>query len=151
MSTFIKILIFALISPAFAATTESGTSPEPLAFQAWKDQQVLEAQNQVLRIAGRSTSAPAKGKSAKLDNSARDLKRAQESLDASNGLQFDDYINIYLPTLQDQPEVFHQLVEKLSKDELAEIVKTLVKKNAKPIDAKRNTPGLTAAARPSSN
>ena len=131
-----------------------------LGFQAWKEQQVLEAQNQTLRNSSRISQLRANkpaGKESKeatgsLSNSRikkapeqdtlagaeRDLKRAQETLENANELQFEDYIVIYLPTLQDQPEALSKLADKLSKDELAEIFKVMYTKGARGSDAKRN-------------
>lgn len=143
-------------------------SAAPVNFQAWKEQQVLEAQNQILRIntrisqlkSGKSGSAPQKNvnlpnsrvkKTADADSLAladRDLKRAQESLEAANGLQLDDYINVYIPTLQDQPEALGKLAEKLSKEELAEIFKMTYSKGSRTSDAKRNDVSALEGSRP---
>lgn len=129
-----------------------------LSFHTWKEQQVLEAQNQMLRVSSRinqlksSKSSPGSSKDAAVnlpnnrikkatetDSMAaaeRDLKRAQETLETAGGLQLEDYINIYLPTLQDNPEALNKLADKLSKEELAEIFKmTYLKKTN---DAKHN-------------
>jgi hypothetical protein len=152
---------------AFTVTAAFGQdkAPEALTFQSWKDEQVLHAQNQVLRNSarldqlksGKSQVADAKNphapalpsnrikKASTVDNVAsgeKDVKRAQDILQGANDLQFEDYINIYLPTLQDQPELMNKLVEKLSKEELAEIVKSFVKKGPKPNDTKHNGPAL---------
>jgi hypothetical protein len=129
-------------------------------FQAWKEQQVLEAQNQMLRTSTRigqlksnkGAGGAAKESAVNMPNSRikktsdsdsvggaeRDLKRAQESLETANGLQMDDYISIYLPTLQDQPEALNKLAEKLTKEELAEIFRATYVKGGHAPDAKRN-------------
>lgn len=130
-----------------------------LSFHTWKEQQVLEAQNQMLRVSSRINQLKSsKGtlgsnkdsavslpnnrikKAAETDSLAaaeRDLKRAQETLESAGGLQLDDYINIYLPTLQDNPDALNKLADKLSKEELAEIFKmTYLKKDR---DTKRNS------------
>jgi hypothetical protein len=129
-------------------------------FQAWKEQQVLEAQNQMLRTSSRinqlksnrGATGSAKEAAVNLPNSRikktadsdsvagaeRDLKRAQESLETAGGLQLDDYISIYLPTLQDQPEALNKLADKLTKEELAGIFKATYTKGSQAHDAKRN-------------
>jgi hypothetical protein len=129
-------------------------------FQAWKEQQILEAQNQMLRTSSRITqvksnkgsTGSAKEAAVNLPNSRikktadsdsvalaeRDLKRAQESLETASGLQLDDYISIYLPTLQDQPEALNKLAEKLTKEELAAIFKVTYAKGPHAPDARRN-------------
>ena len=146
-----------LCALAWGQEPQSGVS----SFEEWKQQQVLEAQNQMLRISshisqlktGKPGTAGKDSSPANLPNSRikkstdsdtiasseRDLKRAQESLETANGLQVDDYISIYLPTLQDQPEALNKLAEKLSKEELAEIFKNSYKKGTHPSDARRNT------------
>ncbi len=129
-----------------------------LSFQTWKEQQILESQNQVLRSSARltqlkSNKAPTAGlkdsatlTSSKIKKSEdtvsaaeRDLLRAQESLQTANGLTLEDYVSIYLPSLQDQPESLHNLVQKFTREELAEMVKMLVNKGvSSSSNARRN-------------
>lgn len=160
-------LIVMLISwPALAAVEAPVIQPK--SFQSWKDLQVLEAQNQLLRVgakisqikSGRSVKADVKDlgtlPSARVKSAAdstplslaeMDLKRARESLEAANALELSDYVNIYLPTLESQPEALQSLIHKSSKDELGEILKAILSKNSK-IDTKRNPPvigGLPAS------
>ena len=160
----ILILLLTLGALSFAQEPPSG-----LTFQSWKEQQVLEAQNQMLRISARinqlKTSKGVKGdpkdpslaklptsrvKKTELDpivSAEKELKRGQESLDAANSLQLEDYISIYLPTLQDQPGALDKLAEKLSKEELAEIFKGMLKRNPRTIDARRNNLSATEPRR----
>lgn len=122
----------------------------PLSFRAWKEQEILEAQNQVLRVASRlavlksnkassggSASSPlANGKLKKLSDTdtlssaEQDLRRAKESLEDAKNLKFEDYVDVYVPTLHNQPEAQQKLAEKMSKEELAELAKGLMR-NAK--------------------
>jgi hypothetical protein len=130
--------------------------PGVLNFQAWKEQQVLEAQNQTLRISARISQLKGAKPSAKdskdialpngkvkksevdtVSGAERDLKRSQESLQMANNLTLEDYVTIYLPTLQGQPEALQSLSQKLSKEELAEIFKVLVGKAPTAADSKR--------------
>jgi hypothetical protein len=150
------ILSFAFLMAAGTAGAESAppaaVTANPLTFQAWKDQQVLEAQNQVLRLASRvslfksgklTTNAggikqPARLPSDKvkfadteaLAGAEADLKRAQDSLANARDLKFSDYVDVYIPTLQNQPEAQQKLAEKLSKEELSEIFKGLMQKSS---------------------
>jgi hypothetical protein len=137
-----------------------------LTFQEWKDQQILEAQNQVLRINTRIAQSRTKktsdskdlvdakvpaGRIKKVTDSdtlalfEKDLRRANDSVEAANGLTVQDYINIYLPTLQNQPESVGLLADKLSKEDLALLFKSMVNKSgeapSKADDAKRGTRG----------
>lgn len=136
-----------------------------LTFQAWKDQQVLDAQNQALRAsarmnqikAGKATSGENKdsatltssrikkaGNGDQLALAEKDLARAQETMASAANLQLADYVNIYLPTLQDQPEAAAKLMDQLTKEELAEIAKGLIRKGSHSSDARRNVGGITA-------
>jgi hypothetical protein len=135
-------------------------------FQTWKEQQILDAQNQTLRVSARishlksgkastgkeSTSIPANSKFKKSDGDSlsaaeRDLRRAQESLKASIELNIEDYIMVYLPTLRENPEALQALAQKMSKEELAEIFKLLLSKERAP-DARRNSSALAEALTP---
>ena len=163
MSQKILFLIALIFSPvAFAQ--------EPLisvfTFQNWKEQQILDAQNQALRVSARighlksskgtaskdSTPLPAnsKFKKSEIDSVAaaeRDLRRAQESLKAANDLNIEDYVTVYLPTLREDPEALQALAQKMSKEELAEIFKVLLRQEVAP-DAKRNSSALADALTP---
>jgi hypothetical protein len=156
------ILALTVFAVSFTAYAQEPTVTV-LNFQSWKEQQVLEAQNQTLRISARISqlksakpgSAGAKdvtlpnGKVKKLEADSvaaaeRDLRRSQDSLQTANALTLDDYVSVYLPTLQGQPEALQALSLKLSKEELAEIFKTLVGKGSATADAKKTT-GLPSA------
>lgn len=148
-----KIDLFVLIIPFFTFFSLSSQASEPLLYQGWKNQQILEAQNQMLRISARinslkigksgATTAAAHLPTNKIKSSdplaaaEKDLRRSQESLVAAQNLSFDDYVTIYIPTLQDQPEMVAHLAEKLSHEELVDVVKLLIRQTPR-IDAKRN-------------
>ena len=149
-----------LSAPAFAQDP-STAGPKPLTFAAWRDQQVLEGQNQVLRAsarvaqlkAGKSISGKSVEpmdlphnskwkKSAEGDSLAaaeQDLKRAQETVENASQAEFEDYVEVYIPTLTEHPEAVAKLAEKLSREELATIFKLLMRSQAAPSNAKRNT------------
>lgn len=153
------ILISILAKLAYA----QDSVPNVLTVQAWKDQQVLEAQNQVLRVGAKlgalknSKSNAGTKEALKLGSTRvkqiesdpvtiteRELRRAQESLQSAQNYGLDEYIAIYLPTIADHAEAITTLTNRLSKEELAEIVKALLKKESAP-DAKRSG-GLTTAS-----
>lgn len=144
MYVFTLVLsVFCLWLPG--AFAQEPTAPAPLGFQEWRDQQVLDAQNQLLRAQTRLTQSRA-GKSAvpvkkapRLPNdkvretseddvtvAERDLKRAQDYLNSASHLTFANYIDVYLPSLKDNPGALQKLAEKLTKDELAQIFKALM-------------------------
>ena len=163
-----RLLIFiALIAPqAFA----QDPALSALTFQSWKVQQILEAQNQTLRISARiaqikSGKGPATGEknapttlpSGKikkteadpLASAERELKLSQESLQEARDLTLEAYVTVYLPTLADQPDAVATLAPKLAKEELVEIFKILVSRGP---ELKRVNAGiiegLSGASRP---
>lgn len=135
-------------------------------FQNWKEQQILDAQNQTLRISARiaqlksgkgssakdSAPLPANSKIKKSESDTvagaeKDLRRSQESLKAAGDLTVEDYVTVYLPSLRDSPEALHALAQKMTKEELAEIFKLLIRRDT-PSDAKRNSSALADALTP---
>jgi hypothetical protein len=157
-------LLIALIFSSLAFAQEPQISV--FTFQNWKEQQILDAQNQALRISARighlksgkgstskdSTPLPANSKFKKSESDSvvaaeRDLRRAQESLKASNELNIEDYVTVYLPTLRENPEALQALTQKMSKEELAEIFKVLLRKETAP-DTRRNGSALADALTP---
>ncbi|MGE3683966.1 MAG: hypothetical protein AB7G93_19775 [Bdellovibrionales bacterium] len=142
-----------------AADTPATSSPPVLTFQAWKDKQILEAQNLVLRTSarisqlrtGKNTSSEVKSPESlpkgKLKKASEadlislaegDLKRAQETMDAANNLQIEDYIHVYLPTLHGRADAVQILTERLTKEELGELFKGLMLKETRN-DTKQNS------------
>lgn len=160
---FLKYLIFAAFLLSSLASAQE--SP-PLDFQAWKQKQVLDAQNNMLRISARISQLK-KGKATKneskqldltssrlkkadgdpFDQAEKDLRRAQDSLEAANNWELEDYVNVYLPTLRTQPEAMQKLTERLTKEELADILKILLSRGPRS-DAKQNQALLGGLAAP---
>ncbi len=160
----ILMLIFLLFGIAAQAQP---SALQPHTFFTWKETQVTDATNQMFKISARISQLRAiKPGAANVKESTqtnlpsarvkttdgdpmslaeKDLRRAKESLEAANSLELTDYVNIYLPTLEAQPEALQRLFERLSKEELGDILKVLLTKNSR-IDTKRNPPvisGLT--------
>lgn len=148
----------------FLSFTASAADNSPLLFQSWKSQQLLEAQNQVLRASARLAQLrAAKATSSsntllptnKVKNSnpltaaEKDLKRSQESLTNAQELTFADYVSIYVLPLQEDPEMVAKLAERLTRDELAEAFKCLMQQ-APSTDAKRQS-ALLGSLGPSSS
>lgn len=153
MRALILILSLTIGTAGFAA---------PLDFQAWKEQQVLSSQNQVLRLSAQlnqiktGRTQPLDDKSVKpsvmssrikktggdpLILAENNLTRAKESLQTANNLTVDDYITIYLPSLQSHPEDLDQLASTLNKDQLATLFRSLVKRlGSDQVNASRQAP-----------
>lgn len=160
MKFHISILLGCLL--AFPALAEA-----PLKFKAWKEQQILEAQNEVLRISARLHSLknnPKPEKPQKKDDSTatslrfdsvpdltdRDLKLAQENLAIAKELSLEDYAEVYVSSLQENPSQFSKLMNSLTREEMSQLMKILVKNKAEgTIDTKRN--GSAAASLPGSH
>lgn len=146
-----RLNIFVIISLIFAGAAFA----EPLKFKTWKEQQILEAQNEVLRISVRLKSQKTNPKIEKFtvdDDIAtsprfdkgpeitdKDLRRAQENLEFAKVLTVEDYADVYIPGLQQNPEQFSKLMESLSKEELSQLMRILMKNKAQEAnDNKRN-------------
>lgn len=163
------VRVLVLLFFGFLAVPALATDEPPKTFQTWKDLQVLEAQNQVLRVSARINqikAGKAAGPAAKspathlpsqrvktatdsdpLSTAEKDLRRAKESLETANGLDLSDYVSIYLPSLQSQPEQLQTLLQSLPKEELQEIVKMLLNSSPR-FDNTRKMPvfsGIPAA------
>jgi G3E family GTPase len=148
-----------------------GANAEPLKFKTWKEQQIVEAQNEVLRLSAKLRQIKSNAKSDKIakeqrdpnelvtshrfeknpDVNDKDLKRAQENLEIAKDFSIEDYAEIYVSSLQQDPDQFSRLVETLSKDEMAQLMKVLVKnKIPETNDAKHQKtsirPSLAASA-----
>lgn len=119
---------------------------EPLKFKAWKEQQIVEAQNEVLRISARLRVQKTGSKAEKASSAdkeilgsrfqqspevtEKDLKMAQESLEIAKEFNLEDYADVYVSSLQDDSEQFSKLMNSLSKDEMTQLMKILVKNKA---------------------
>lgn len=157
MNGLVRTLLTALLLIGFSVQAQAPN--QPLTFQNWKENQVNEATTQMFKISSRISQLravkPAAGgmkeaaqtnlpstrvKTADADPlslAEKDLRRAKESLEAANNLELTDYVNIYLPTLETQPEALQKLIEKLPKEDLGDILKAILTKNSR-FDAKRN-------------
>ena len=153
-----------------AAAAPEVATPELLSFKNWKDQKVVEAQNLVTRLNNRIVLVKAgKIKAEDLaaefpqlaggqDNVAlttraqklqgndlnerleRELARSQKALEFSRDLTLQEYAVGYLNQFQDYPEAIAKMTEKLSKEELSDLVKAL-------LQASQQTPDTRSSAR----
>lgn len=157
-----RTFIYVIWLLSFAAQAQ--LPAHPLTFQAWRETQVNDATTQMFKISARiSQLRSTKNSAAGLKESAqanlpsarvkttdsdpvslaeKDLRRAKESLETANNLELSDYVNIYLPTLEAQPDALQRLIEKMQKEDLGEILKVLLTKNTR-LDTKRNPPVIS--------
>lgn len=167
-----KFRIVLTLLVGFGACAASAHA-DPLKFKAWKEQQIVEAQNEVLRISARLHSQKTTPKAEKPGSADaelignhrfqtapevtdRDLKMAQETLEISKEFTIEDYAEVYVSGLQEDSDQFAKLMNSLSKDEITQLMKILVKNkpadSPHPInDAKHNktaTPPTLASSAP---
>ncbi len=131
-------------------------APEPVkiySFQEWKRSQVVEAKNQVARLSNRLTllrkgilkddeltqadqalkaelarerMASMKSKDV-VQKTELQLKAALENLQFTTELTLQDYFAVYLSRYKDQPEAIGAAAAKLSKEEILELLKVMMK------------------------
>lgn len=157
-----------MVSSAWA----QGPSSEPMPFKNWRDQQVVEAQNQVARVSNRIVLLKAgrvkpeevtaefnnfedtqnSAETVKLTSKAqkmssndvlarleKELSQRQKSLEFARDLGFQEYFLGYLTQFQENPEAISAVAGKLSKEEVTELLKVLLKSNQSSLDSGRNT------------
>lgn len=153
--TFIVILL------AFSALAlAQGPTGEPLTFKAWKEQQVIDAQNHLARVNNRIVllrtgkvkpeeisaefnnfkDSQVQVEAAKLTSRAqqlsssdvlsrldKELSRSQKGLDFAKDLDLQDYFLGYMVQFQENPDALAAVASRLSKEEVAELLKFLLK------------------------
>lgn len=148
-SLIIMSFIFAL---AIVAKADPSTSA--LSYKAWKEQQILLAQNRLLRTTAEfevlkntggakepeGEKATSKQQALKrfhraqeksdLERMENEVKLAKESVQTATELTLDDYVTVYLPTLTQSPEALDSLVESMSREEISSILKEILKKQS---------------------
>ncbi len=151
-SLIIMTLVFVFTLAARADASPS--SSVALGFKAWKEQQILLAQNRLLRataelestkgtLGPKETSTEKTSKSPKalqrfqrsndksgMDRLENELQLAKESVQTANELTLDDYITIYLPTLHQNPTALDALMESMSKEEVSSILREILRKQS---------------------
>lgn len=139
-------------------------APKILPFKNWKDQKVVEAQNQVARLGNRlvllkagkikgeelaldmqtqsEDEAPAamNSRTQKVDRDVqarleRELGQAQKSVEFAKDLTFQEYVMGYLSQFADQPEVLSEISTRLTKEEMNELIKTLLRTNQNSVES----------------
>lgn len=129
------ITLAILLSLSFVA---QAAPTEPLKFKTWKEQQIMEAQNEVLRISARLRIQKNTPKTDTPEVSSSDLKNARETLQIAKEFTIEDYADVYVANLQDDPDQFSKLMNSLTKDEMAQLMKVLVKNKASEIPEETN-------------
>lgn len=97
---------------------ETAATELPLSYRAWKEQQVLDAQNALLRAQNALRQADSDSRV----RFEKDVKRASDLVDVSKEFTVEEYLTIYLSKYQDRADLVLQMFEKLSKEEAKEIL-----------------------------
>ncbi len=122
----------AAVAPITAPVTPAS---KVLTFKTWKEQQVMKAQNIVVRLANQiliknnsllsgqepevTTESTLNNTEGAQKNGTRDLKLAQQDLQIATELEFEDYLSVLLSQLGDNPKRLKELAKQLSTDEVA--------------------------------
>lgn len=152
---FSILLLFVFSLGPFASASIDKT--EVLSFKDWKGSQVLDAKNQVVRLTNRITllkkgilreasdSEDKKPDATEMSDRTKtaenkdlisqvesQLKLALENLQFTTELSLQDYFAVYLTRFKDEPELMATAAEKLSKEEVLELLKAMMKREGTP-------------------
>lgn len=131
MKSLLYIYI-ALISVTALAVPQP-TIENPQIYKTWKDQQIVEAKNNVVRIANKITLARAGKLPEKelqalqpLERMDNELRVAQENLQIAQELSVEDYFVVYLSRFKARPDAIQSVASRMSKDEVAELIRAML-------------------------
>lgn len=144
----LAILLGATSTQAQTATKQPSLNKEntlptqstelPQSYKVWKEQQILDAQNLLLR----AQSTVRQSESDLRSRAEKDLKKATDQVDVAKNLTVDEYLAIYLSKYQDRPELVLQMLETLPKEESKEILTGTFRKAFQQNNAKQKQTGL---------
>ncbi len=131
----VKSLLYIYMSlitvAAFAAPQPASEAPQ--IYKIWKDQQIVEAKNNVVRIANKITLARAGKLPEKelqalqpLERMDNELRVAQENLQIAQELSVEDYFVVYLSRFKSRPDAIQSVASRMSKDEVAELIRAML-------------------------
>ncbi|NQZ02429.1 MAG: hypothetical protein HRT45_17360 [Bdellovibrionales bacterium] len=157
----ILLILVMAFSSAFAA--KKSQNAEPYSFQRWKDHQVVEARNQVVRLTNRMhllktgrykldteqmplleaedeklyKELKALGDDKKTEKAETEqlllksvesrMQMAIENLQIAKDLSIDDYLAVYLSRYSEDTSALKRLVDRLSKEEVLELLQARLK------------------------
>ncbi len=99
--------------------------PSIMPFKAWKEQQLVEARNQVVRLNNKI--ALEKEVDPKIE---LEVQRANETFQSAKELSLAEYSAAYLAKFRNQPQALSALVKRLSKQETSELLYVLLNPQA---------------------
>ncbi len=128
---FLSVAVLAIFAVRLAFADELS----PLSFKAWKEQQLNEARGQLARLSihpnishtnlrGEASDDTADlPRVEKVHRAENEVKRAMENLAAAKELGIGDYFTVYLSQFRSQPEALEAVAQRLSKDEVAALLR----------------------------
>lgn len=159
MGKFYKLSLMILMVAATAAVAQS-PSTDPLSFKSWKEQQQVEAQNQLTRVNNRLVLLKAgklkpedvvvefngfgendrdvpklTARAQKITSNdilarlEREQSRSQKNVEFAKDLGIAEYFQGYLIQFQENQAALAQIAGRLSKDEVIELLKVVLKSN----------------------
>lgn len=160
MGNFYKISLMILMLAASVSQAQTATTIDPLSFKSWKEQQQVEAQNQLTRVNNRIVLLKAgklkpedvavefnhfgeveadgpklTARAQKISSTdilvrlEREQSRSQKNLEFAKDLGLEEYFLGYLNQFQENQSALSQVAGRLSKEEVIELLKVLLKSN----------------------
>lgn len=149
MKSLLYIYIALITATAFAAPQPTNEAPQ--IYKIWKEQQIVEAKNNVVRMANKITLAragklPEKELQAlqpieRMDN---ELRVAQENLQIAQELSVEDYFVVYLSRFKSRPDAIQSVASRMSKDEVAELIRAMLNRGESTTTQNGTLPPATA-------
>ncbi len=111
---------------AFAETEVKAPAVGVKPFKAWREAEILRAQNELLRLNNKvyreKTRTSPQLEEPVLQKLEGQLKAAEQNLQFAQDLSLEDYVSVYLVPLAQRADFQKQVAPSLSKEELLEIV-----------------------------
>ena len=105
------------------------SAASPMTYTTWKQQQVAAAQEQLQKLT-----------QAKADQ--KQIQRAKDAVAGASELTIEEYISVYLTDLQEDRGDIVKLLEKLSKEESADLMMALLRRSDSPQKRPTTVPGV---------
>ncbi len=98
-----------------------------IGFQTWGKIQKINAQNELARLKNEKLIRSSKLSKKSLANLNIQIEMAEQKVELSKSLSFDNYLAVFLAQIGDNKELLLEFASKLSKEQIAEVLKRLQK------------------------
>ncbi len=152
MKALFSILLIVIFTQNSVAANELNT--EVMSLSQWRNQQVINAENRVVRLSNQITTV--KYKTGKL-NDIRSLESSRrvalQNIELAKELTIEDYFNVYLNQFSDSDAALANAAKGMSRTEVASLLKLLLqsKSKAATIDHQSSSSVITGITTNSSN